>query len=153
MKRIYTILIFMIVFPLASCGQKQQDQIITIDSSAYIDYPAVWFSPSTGEIVAFEDGTSPAAEYEFWVEPRDPEFAILDESGDSGAYGILFIGTGSEIFKNTTSIVEDGYDSGEYSLEENGVYLIHTETGDCVIHIIKLSSHDNYMRFWWKSLE
>ena len=38
-------------------------------------YPAMWFSPSTGEAVSIEKlgGSPPEPKFEIWIEPRDTE--------------------------------------------------------------------------------
>ena len=153
--------LLLIVLPLLlmiGCDDKKDDAteilVIEISDESYDTYPAVWFSPSTGEIIAVETETPPETKYRFWVEPNDPEFQSM--SYDSiGANGVQFIGTGSNYFdENPTNENGNFYsnllDCG--SLEFNNVFYIKTEEGNCLIKIISLRSDDNYLKFKWRAV-
>jgi antitoxin component YwqK of YwqJK toxin-antitoxin module len=124
---------------------------VEISSSSYDTYPAVWFSPSTGEIIAVETETPPETKYRFWIEPRDPEF----NSRLKDTYGVKYIGNGSNYFDDTESIVNIGFsadllDTG--SLEVNNVFYFRTPEGDCLIQILNFQESENYLKFKWKKV-
>ena len=124
---------------------------VEISSSSYDTYPAVWFSPSTGEIIAVETETPPETKYRFWIEPNDPEF----NSRLKDTYGVKYIGNGSNYFDDTESIVNIGFsadllDTG--SLEVNNVFYFRTPEGDCLIQILNFQESENYLKFKWKKV-
>ncbi len=142
---------------------KNEIEILVIEvSNSSFDggYPGVWFSPSTGEIVAGgnenEDNIdTPPDENMFWIEPRDPEFAN-GYYEDQDIYGIKFIGIGTNYFEETTNSESGGFVSDLFqvgSFEINSVFYIRTEYGDCVIQILDWDQNDNYLKFKWKEIE
>jgi len=157
----------MVTFYGCENGTEPEDdtgvEILTIEisNSSFNDlYPAVWFSPSTGEIVAVGDPNDPNAEtppetkYHFWIEPNDPEFAAFDYE-DQDIYGVKFIGNGSNYFDVTETSGDGGFisdllDTG--SLEMDNVFYIRTQEGDCLIQILDLQQSENYLKFKWKKL-
>lgn len=75
---------------------------IQVDESNFSKvYPAVWFSPSTGEIVPLKEKSEipPEKKYEIWIEPSDPEFGFNPDKKPVGV-GFGLIGKGAEAFKN-----------------------------------------------------
>lgn len=76
----------------ASCFGNSK-RIIEITADSYnIGYPAVWFSPYTGEIMPVGNPDDPdvenppSNEFVFWIEPGDPEFSNLQNSDVKIAY-------------------------------------------------------------------
>jgi hypothetical protein len=141
------------VLLLVACGAGGKEKVVTIDSSTYAGYPAVWFSPSTGEIRPVGDSEDPPeAKWEFWVEPRDPEFGWFG-SGDYETNGIQKIGEGVGVFESTSSVPRSGYGEGYAGFETHDVNVIRTPSGDCVILMLGYSqAGDGYLQFRWKKL-
>lgn len=161
-KKIFTIFIFGFVTfwgcdknPTDSDTQNENDKIIEISNDSFDEYPAVWFSPTTGEIVAVVNETPPETKYIYWIEPNDPEFQtwIYDENQD--IYGIKLVGIGDSYFKNTTTSSSGGFNTDLFhvgTFETNGVFYIRTDNGDCLIQIIDWKPNENYLKFKWKNL-
>ena len=62
-------------------------------------YPALWFSPCTGDLAALESKSEkpPVSGYEIWIEPRDPEMAFLATDKN---VGFMLIGNGESVFSS-----------------------------------------------------
>ena len=87
------------VFSLARPGAAEEVKKIRVDPSRFSDiYPAVWFSPSTGEISPIKEKSEkpPEEKYEIWIEPNDPEFAFL--RGAREGVGFALLGYGDDVF-------------------------------------------------------
>ncbi|NQT98137.1 MAG: hypothetical protein HQ562_10390 [Candidatus Marinimicrobia bacterium] len=123
------------------------------DDLNYVDDSAVWFSPSTGEIVETGNGEiPPAPKYTYWVDPGDPEFSTRIDTEEEGIYGIIFIGIGSNYFEETTSTESGGFNENLFSVgsfETNSVFFIREENVDCLIQILDWEQSENYLKFKW----
>ncbi|MBC8197034.1 MAG: hypothetical protein H8E60_04015 [Candidatus Marinimicrobia bacterium] len=144
-----------------STGSENNDDILTIEVSnnAFGEYPAVWFSPSTGDIVAVEDETPPESKYIYWIEPNDPEFATWLYGEDQDALGVKFIGIGEDFFQNTTSTSDSGFSQSLVNaqaegneLATNSVYFLRDYDADCIIQILDWRQSEYYLKFKWKKL-
>jgi beta-lactamase regulating signal transducer with metallopeptidase domain len=80
---------------------KKTGKSVVVDKSKFSDlYPAVWFSPSTGEIAPLKVRSEkpPEEKYEIWIEPKDPEFRYLIDQ-KPGAVGFSLLGKGDRVFQ------------------------------------------------------
>jgi hypothetical protein len=63
---------------VTSVGHAADDgKSLVVDKDKYsVLNPAVWFSPSTGEIISLNVKSEVPSEdkFEIWIEPKDPEF-------------------------------------------------------------------------------
>lgn len=154
MKRtMIVIVLFLGLFALWGCNNSPET-IIEISNDSFSNYPAVWFSPSTGEIVAVESEVPPDDKYVYWIEPRDPEFSSLSYS-DNNSYGIKFVGIGSEYFNETTSSQKSGFSSDLFDVgtfDTDSVFFIRTDNVSCLIQIVDWQPAKNYLKFKWKKL-
>jgi hypothetical protein len=123
-------------------------------------YPAVWFSPSTGEIVELveESDEPPAPKFECWVEPRDPEFAFADEDG----VGFAGFGEGDDKFEMDPPAIDDlegnlrdviGRNPDPDALAGQPVFYVKGKLGDCMIQILKWDPENQVIEFKWRSLD
>ena len=129
--------------------------VVTISEEQFSEiYPAMWFSPSTGEVSPLleESEDPPAPQYECWVEPRDPEFAFSSDEG----VGFAFVGKGDGAFE-----ADPPDDVGEFSSElddplDNGrlpVFFVQGEGGSCLIQILKWDPDNSTIEFKWRKLD
>ncbi len=136
---------------------------ITVDKSRFSAvYPAVWFSPSTGEITAIKNKKKvevpPEKKYEIWIEPDDPEFAFL-RGRNPQQRGFVLIGKGRKAFENP-EVPEDPTLSHDIdrSLMRKGpkdlpVYYCKAKNSACVIMITEVDSKKQVLSFEWKRLK
>jgi len=135
---------------------------IEISKASYDTYPAVWFSPSTGEITPTNDGGDhPGEKYLYWIEPRDPEFEIPKKFDfkfrrNDDKYGIKYIGDGQALFNSTNEYNQDWEtllyetdifqtdkspdrkrDVMEKMAKDNRVFYFSNPEGNCIIMITK----------------
>ena len=136
--------------------------------------PMVFFSPSTGEIVAATSDDRPEQKYIYFIQPSDAEFQNLDygqcdddgetsqdvECKDCYENGIKFVGQGDSYFQETT-ISSDGclkYNLLEVdadTLATNNVYFIKEGNDSCLIQILDWVQYEPSpsLTFKWKKLE
>jgi hypothetical protein len=143
--------------PTESDAQDDNNKIIEISMESYNQYGAVWFSPTTGEIVGIVgfSETPPETKFIYWIEPSDPEFQtwLYDESQDT--YGIKFVGIGDSYFDSTTTSSSDGFAPDLFEVgtfETNSVFFFRAENGDCLIQIIDWQQDEAYLKFKWRLL-
>ncbi len=138
----------------------EDSKSIVVDRSAFSDvYPAVWFSPSTGEIAPLKERseTPPAGKYEIWIEPSDPEFGYSPEM-KPGDVGFALVGKGPEAFENPNIPVQPKLDLKITHLmeEQQGgdglVFYCRAKTSECLIMITEMDSEAEVMRFKWRPL-
>ena len=82
-------------------GAADAEKVIVVDETRFSDiYPAVWFSPSTGEITPLKERSQnpPEEKYEIWIEPRDPEFGYNPDKKPLGV-GFAEVGKGQAAFE------------------------------------------------------
>jgi hypothetical protein len=118
-------------------------------------YPAVWFSPSTGEITPLKERSErpPAEQYEIWIEPGDPELRIRGEG-----VGFALIGKGKEAFRNP-SIPDDLPLKGiltrlmeEAQATDQLVFFCKAKDSACVIMVTAMDSKEEVLQFTWRLL-
>ena len=134
--------------------------------------PVVFFSPSTGEIIAATSDDRPEEKYIYFIQPNDPEFQNLDysqcndepeqyeECEDCYDNGIKFAGQGDSYFQETT-ISGDGclkYNLLKVdadTLATNNVYFIKEGNDSCLIQILDWVQYEPSpsLIFQWKKLE
>ena len=134
--------------------------------------PMVFFSPSTGEIIAATSDDRPEEKYIYFIQPNDPEFQNLDyvqcndepeqneECEDCYDNGIKFAGQGDSYFQETT-ISSDGclksnlLNVGADPLATNNVYFIKEGNDYCLIQILDWVQYEPSpsLTFKWKKLE
>jgi len=133
---------------------------IVVDESKFSDiYPAVWFSPSTGEITPLKERseTPPEEKYEIWIEPDDPEFGWNPDQKPSGV-GFALIGKGTGDFVNPT-IPKDPklrLKITQHMKETQGaeqlVFYCKAKTSECLIMITAMDSKKEIIRFDWRPI-
>ena len=134
--------------------------------------PMVFFSPSTGEIIAATSDDRPEEKFIYFIQPSDPEFQNLDyghcndseeaneECEDCYDNGIKFAGQGDNYFEETT-ISSDGClksnlkNVGADTLATNNVYFIKEGNDSCLIQILDWVQYEPSpsLTFKWKKLE
>ncbi|MBW8015878.1 MAG: HEAT repeat domain-containing protein [Planctomycetes bacterium] len=143
---------FSILFFGINCANAK---IIEVSPSKFSEiYPAMWFSPSTGEIAAITvvDEKPPAPKFEVWIEPGDPEFAFLNSSDK----GFVYLGIGDEVFKNPDIPKKFKLNNKLHHLIKpkqvlfRPVYLCKGKKGNCIIQIINFDDSSQKIRFKWR---
>ena len=146
-------------------GNDDNIKIIEIsDNLNYADDHAVWFSPSTGEIVVFDgNGDEPPEEkYIYWIAPSDPEFETWLYGNNQDTFGLKLIGIGNEFFVSSITTEDGGFDpilvnpedpnAVEQIPEANSVYFVRAENSDCLIQFIEWDYENDYLKFRWLEL-
>lgn len=133
---------------------------IRVDETAFSDvYPAVWFSPSTGEIAPLKERSEvpPGDQYEIWIEPRDPEFGYNPDKKPENV-GFALIGKGLDTF-NKTEIpghlrlkLKITHLMKEEQAHEQPVFYCKGKTSTCLIMITSMDSKENVIQFKWRLL-
>ena len=130
-------------------------KVVTISKEHFSDiYPAMWFSPSTGELSPLleESEDPPAPQYECWVEPSDPEFAFLSK----GDIGFALLGAGDDAFAADLPDDVGELDRKLTNVLGNkplSVVYVKGEGGSCVIQILKWDPDNTTIQFKWRSLD
>ena len=140
---------------------------ITADLN-YVDDMAVWFSPTTGDMVVTGDGEIPDGadaelppdpKYTYWIDPGDPEFSRIHASPQEN-YGIAYLSMSVESFNGITTTAQALEQAGAFSndlfdvgrFETNHVFYLREEDGDGMIQIISWDQEAHYLSFRWKAL-
>jgi len=133
---------------------------IVVDKTKFSDvYPAVWFSPSTGEIAPLKERSEvpPAKKYEIWIEPGDPEFGY-NLSRKRKDVGFALLGKGLEVFRNPLIPPEPRLKLKMTKLmkESQGsdglVFYCKAKTSECLLMITAMDSEKGVMSFKWRLL-
>lgn len=133
---------------------------IVVDRRAFSEvYPAVWFSPSTGEIQPLKERSEfpPGGKYEIWIEPRDPEFCWAP-GGEPAEVGFMLLGKGEEVFANPSIPEEPTLNRKLTDLlkesegPEKCVFYCRAGASECVIMITALDRREQVISFQWKLL-
>ncbi len=141
-------------------GGPEAGRAIVVDKTKLSSlYPAVWFSPSTGEIAPLtqRSETPPEPKYEIWIEPRDPEFGYNPEHKPGGV-GFALLGRGREVFQNPKLPAQPKLDLKLTHLmkESQGsdglVFYCKGKAGDCLLMVTAMSSKEQVVRFTWRPL-
>jgi hypothetical protein len=138
-------------------------KVITVEKSKFSDvYPAVWFSPGTGEIVPIKERSEepPEAKYEVWIEPRDPEFGFSSSRNEAEAkkIGFSLVGKGTEVFENTETWNAANLDRKLTYLtkatqgSEGLVFYCKGTSSSCLIMITEMDRKKEIISFRWKPL-
>jgi len=147
-------LILSLVAALASAAD--DGKTITVTQKSFSDiYPAVWFSPSTGEVSPLKTKTEapPAKQYEIWIEPRDPEFALMGKEG-----GFALLGKGEKAFRNPTLPAAPKLDAKLTHLMrdmkpgDKPVFYCKARNSTCLIMVVALDKQEQVLVFKWRPL-
>jgi hypothetical protein len=144
--------------PLPPERHEAKDVVVDPDQFSAI-YPAVWFSPSTGEVSGLKKKSEVPHEekYEIWIEPRDPEFAFGPVNRGKGV-GFALLGKGAKVFRkavrprdpklqpNLTKLMKEG------KAGEQPVFYCKGKHSECVLMITAVDSGKQIIRFKWKLL-
>lgn len=133
---------------------------VRVDEKAFSDvYPAVWFSPSTGEIAALKEKSEvpPEEKYEIWIEPDDPEFGYNPDAKRKGV-GFALIGGGSDAFKDPR--IPDSpqlklkitHLMKETQAKEQLVFYCKAKTSTCLIMVTAMDKKERVIQFKWRLL-
>ena len=136
-------------------NQTFNNRTIKISKDSFLDYPAVWFSPSTGEIRPVKDESPPNDRFIFFIEPRDPEFSPIGETKIL-VVGLQLIGNGSSYFSatgfsNTIETNKQALNRGDF--KNGNVFYIKTNYGDCLIEIIQFDESEDLLVFNWRKIK
>jgi hypothetical protein len=144
----------------ATVADEPKPRDITVDKSAFSDiYPAVWFSPSTGEITPLKERSEkpPEEKYEIWIEPNDPEFGYNPDLKPQGV-GFALLGKGEAIFSDPqipekpriklkiTNLMQPSQGP------ENLVFFCQAKSCQCVIMVTAMDPKKQIIRFRWRLL-
>ena len=147
---------------LFSCnGCAEESKTIVVDKTKFSDiYPAVWLSPSTGEITSLKtkSETPPEEKYEIWIEPSDPEIAFVQKGLVFEKCGFALLGAGSEQFANPT--IPAGVKLERRALKtwyetEKGPSVLYcrAKNVECLLMITAWSKKDELLKFEWRLLK
>lgn len=154
----FKVLMLLLIFVVFGCEDDPEKvdiepKTIEISNSVYGDqYPAVWFSPSTGEYVPVGDPddpnieTPPETKFRFWLEPRDPEFCDFTAKST-----VLLVGNGPSYFTDQVTKSDNRPSYCVESIEIDNVFYFTTPDGDCFIQIVEYDQLNNYLKFLWKA--
>jgi hypothetical protein len=141
--------------------ERAEVKTVVIDEKKFSDiYPAVWFSPSTGEVSPLKQKSEvpPAEQYEIWIEPRDPEFAFGPGIKAKGV-GFAALGKGLDVFRKASRPRNPRLESNLAKLlkgvkvEELPVFYCKAKDSECVIMVTALDRKKHLLRFQWKRLK
>ena len=148
--------------PAVSLGAAGRILTVTISPAQFSDiYPAVWFSPSTGEISPLleESETPPAPHFEVWIEPGDPEFALSPDADGDPSAGLVYYGEGddfktdpSEDIMSETKIWEIEPEIAD-DMANRPVFYIRGMHGACVIQLLKWDPENEIIQFRYRKLD
>lgn len=125
-------------------------------------YPAVWFSPSTGEITSLKTKSEipPEKKYEIWIEPNDPEFGWNPDQKPKDV-GFVLIGKGEEVFKNPV-LPKDRKIRFKLKITklmkktqgaEKLVFYCKAKNSTCVIMVTAMDKKKSIIEFTWRRIE
>jgi len=153
--------VVLIVLATAIAAQAADDsRTIRVDRTTFSEiYPAVWFSPSTGEITSLKERSEvpPAENYEIWIEPGDPEFGYNPEKKPTGI-GFALIGKGFDVFEDSkipsnlkldlklTNLMQEDQAPGQ------PVFYCRAKTARCLIMVIRMDVKVQVLEFKWRPL-
>ena len=144
----------------AETNEAEAGKSIVVDKTRFSDvYPAVWFSPSTGEIAPLKERSEvpPGKQYEIWIEPDDPEFGYNPEGKPKGV-GFALLGKGEEVFRNPKIPEKWKLDLKLTHLmkEPQGsdglVFYCKGKASECLIMVTAMDSKEQVIRFRWRPL-
>lgn len=154
MKKAITCFILLLI----ATGCEQTNDIKTIEISKETVssiYPAMWFSPSTGEVTTITTLSEipPKSEFECWIEPQDPEFAFLDNAGI-----FLYVGIGENSF--TAPLYNENADNNRAlnelmdTIDPDSFPIFYVKSFQsktrCFIQIITWDTDSEVIRFRWR---
>ena len=133
---------------------------VRVDEKAFSDvYPAVWFSPSTGEITPLKEKSEvpPEEKYEIWIEPDDPEFGYNPDAKPKGV-GFARIGSGADAFRDPS--IPDSpqlklsitHLMQETQAQEPLVFYCKAKTSTCLIMVTAMNKAERVIQFKWRLL-
>ena len=133
-----------------------EGKTVSVDPTEFSEvYPAVWFSPSTGEITPLREKSErpPAQQYEIWIEPGDPEFGIMDKG-----LGFALIGKGNDAFKNPSIPDEPSLKGAITHLmkkeqaPDHLVFYCKAKDSTCLIMVTTMDPKKEVLQFKWRLL-
>jgi hypothetical protein len=134
------------------------EKLVTVKPELFSPvYPALWFSPSTGDLAALQSKSEkpPVSGYEIWIEPGDPEMGFPAK----GNVGFMLIGNGESAF-NSPDIpgnskmkkkVEGAY--LKMAGSKKPVFYVKGMNSSCVIMLTELDRKKEIIKFKWKLIE
>jgi len=156
--------IFFTLLSLANLSYgADEGRSIRVDETKFSKiYPAVWFSPSTGEIAPLKEKSEvpPEDKFEIWIEPGDPEFGYNPDKKDKTPkpVGFALVGKGPDFFKKPdipddlpldlkiTHLVK------ENQAQEQLVFYCRAKTSTCLIMITSMDKKESVIQFQWRLL-
>ncbi|MCL5244460.1 hypothetical protein M4I21_01480 [Cellulophaga sp. 20_2_10] len=144
MKALKYINLLIIVITFSAYSQVSDKGIITIDTSSYGSYPAVFVDLSSGSLLKL-DANLKEIDADLWIEPNDPEINGLEESFDGGIthsgenvlLRILEKGEHeADIKKMFPNTFVDSVDRGK--IKTGLQFIVHTSEN--LFYVIKISS-------------
>jgi hypothetical protein len=141
-------------------GRVTASREITVDRSRFSKiYPAVWFSPSTGEITALKAKSEepPEKKYEIWIEPNDPEFAFVKGAGKEAGFVLLGYGEdafrGSEVPRAPKPNKRLHHLVKEEDVKRKPVFYCRARSSTCLIMLTVMDKKAERIVFKWKLFE
>ena len=151
-----------VVFLFASLSYAEDEtKTIRVDRTTFSAiYPAVWFSPSTGEISPLlkKSEIPPEEKFEIWIEPRDPELGYNPDKKPVGV-GFALVGKGPEVFKNPpipanpklalkiTSLIKEEQGTEQF------VFYCKGKSATCLIMLTAIDRKEQVIQFTWRLLK
>ena len=135
------------------------EKIVTVKPELFSPvYPALWFSPSTGDLAALESGSEkpPVSGYEIWIEPGDPEMGFL--KAEKGL-GFVLIGEGDSAFTNPKIPNDPKMEKKvkmaymEMAVSGKPVFYVEGRKSSCLIMITELDCEKEILKFKWKLIK
>jgi hypothetical protein len=140
---------------LGGSGTIQGERVIEVSKQHFsVVYPAMWFSPSTGEVEPLADLSDkpPQPKFECFVEPRDPEFRF---HRDPTGTGFAIVGYGDEARRALLNPGQVELNPRldrllKQSSKELPLCYVRGKYGDCLIQILQFDPAAELIKFkWW----
>ncbi len=138
---------------------QESEKVVTVKPGLFSTvYPAMWFSPSTGDLTPLKDKSEkpPVPGYEIWIEPQDPEIGFL---ATEKSVGFMLIGKGDSAFREPDIPTEPSLERAvkkafmKMDLSEKPVFYVKGRNSSCLIMITELDYNKHFLKFKWKLIE
>ena len=158
MKRATLVMIILCVAALAHAAG--ESKTIRVDKTKFSNiYPAVWFSPSTGEITSLKKRSEvpPETKYEIWIEPNDPEFGYIPGK-DPKTLGFALLGEGLAVFEDSKIPTNPRLKPKlthlmrKTAASKHPVFYCKAKTSTCLIMITAMDKKEGVIEFKWRLL-
>ena len=159
----YTVIFFLLLSLARLSYGADEGRTIRVDETKFSKiYPAVWFSPSTGEIAPLREKSEvpPEDKFEIWIEPDDPEFGYNPDRKDKTPkpVGFALAGKGPDFFKkpnipgNLPLDLKITHLMKENQAQEQPVFYCKAKTSTCLIMITSMDKEERVIQFQWRLL-